>query len=203
MSPLEAWANFYVIVGSSAGALIGLMFVVVTLMSGRQTRAMTWGLATFNTPTIVHFTAVLFVAAILSAPWPARWEAAVVLGAGAVGGLGYGAIVLRRLINRGNYDPVIEDWLFFALLPLLAYGALLVSALLMEPNQTLALFIVGGALLLMILIGIHNAWDLVTWIASGSFDQARAREAQSTTVEVEQVSKIEEVTEQEEGETVE
>src|SRR5207247_3359319 len=33
-SPLQAWESFYVIVGSSAGALTGLQFVVMTLIAG-------------------------------------------------------------------------------------------------------------------------------------------------------------------------
>jgi len=33
MNPLGTWQNFYVIVGSSAGALIGLQFVVMTLIA--------------------------------------------------------------------------------------------------------------------------------------------------------------------------
>jgi len=33
LSTLAHWANFYVIVGSSAGALTGLQFVVMTLVA--------------------------------------------------------------------------------------------------------------------------------------------------------------------------
>jgi len=33
MTALSGWENFYVIVGSSAGALIGLQFVVITLIN--------------------------------------------------------------------------------------------------------------------------------------------------------------------------
>jgi hypothetical protein len=33
MTAIAGWENFYVIVGSSAGALIGLQFVVITLLS--------------------------------------------------------------------------------------------------------------------------------------------------------------------------
>ena len=35
MTALSGWENFYVIVGSSAGALIGLQFVVMTLIAIR------------------------------------------------------------------------------------------------------------------------------------------------------------------------
>jgi hypothetical protein len=38
MKLLSEWANFYVIVGSAAGALIGLQFVVVTLIAERPPR---------------------------------------------------------------------------------------------------------------------------------------------------------------------
>jgi len=37
MTALSGWENFYVIVGSSAGALIGLQFVVITLIANRPT----------------------------------------------------------------------------------------------------------------------------------------------------------------------
>ena len=71
MSELAAWDSFYVIVGSAAGALIGLQFVVMTLIAERpRVRAAEAG-AAFATPTIVHFSAVLLLAALLRAPWPA------------------------------------------------------------------------------------------------------------------------------------
>ena len=62
MSELAAWDSFYVIVGSAAGALIGLQFVVVTLIAQRPTRAAPDASAAFGTPTIVHFGAVLLLA---------------------------------------------------------------------------------------------------------------------------------------------
>ena len=69
MTALERWENFYVIVGSSAGALIGLQFVVMTLIAERpaaQKDAKAG--AAFATPNLVHFAAVLLLSALLSAP---------------------------------------------------------------------------------------------------------------------------------------
>jgi hypothetical protein len=70
MTPLAGWENFYVIVGSSAGALIGLQFVVMTLIVNRPIAP---GLAqagsAFASPTIVHFGAVLLLSAAQCAPW--------------------------------------------------------------------------------------------------------------------------------------
>ena len=54
MVQLKEWENFYVIVASAAGALIGLQFAVMTLIAERPpARAAETG-AAFATPTIVH-----------------------------------------------------------------------------------------------------------------------------------------------------
>src|SRR5260370_14564572 len=75
LSPLATWQTFYVITGSAAATLTGLMFVVITLIAGvRQRRSSESGVA-FGTPTVVHFCLALLVAAILSAPWQALWNA--------------------------------------------------------------------------------------------------------------------------------
>ena len=172
MSPLTAWDNFYVIVGSSAGTLTGLTFVVFTLQAGRRERdAMNWGVAAFSTPTIVHFGTVLLVCAILSAPWPSLSQAALLLGLCGLGGVAYGAIVVRRLRRRIGYEPVREDWLWFAVVPLTAYTALVVTALLLPGRPAPALFGIGAVILLLLFMGIHNAWDVVTYIAIDAIER--------------------------------
>ena len=69
MTALAGWENFYAIVGSSAGALIGLQFVVITLIADRPIASgQAQAGSAFATPTIVHFGAVR-LSAVLSAPW--------------------------------------------------------------------------------------------------------------------------------------
>jgi len=68
------WDSFYVIVGSAAGGLIGLQFVVMTLLADRPPQRAEEAAPAFATPTIVHFGTVLFLAAILRAPWSAEFE---------------------------------------------------------------------------------------------------------------------------------
>jgi hypothetical protein len=60
------------------------------------------------------------------------------------------------------YKPVFEDWLFHALLPLAAYASLAGSAFAARSFARATMFLVGGAALLLLFIGIHNAWDTVT-----------------------------------------
>src|SRR5258708_39507470 len=111
VSPLTDWDNFYVIIGSSAGALTGLTFVAITLVAGTPLRSRGWGIGVFTTPTVVHFGVVLLISAIISAPWPALWHVALTFGLTGVGGVTYLAIVARRFRPRGGTSyPVSPDW---------------------------------------------------------------------------------------------
>ena len=164
MSPLAGWENFYVIVGSSAGALIGLQFVVITLIADTPAaRADAKASDAFSTPSVVHFGVVLLLSAIVSAPWHTLAPVAVAWGMVGIYGLVYSLIVARRLRTQTAYKPVCEDWLFHAILPLAAYVALSASAGVAHAHARPALFAVAAAALLLLFIGIHNAWDAVTY----------------------------------------
>ncbi len=167
MPELTQWNSFYVIVGSSAGALIGLQFVVLTLIAQRPSvRAAEAGAAVgaaFATPSVVHFGVVLFLSAVMSAPWHSIWAVAVFWALAGLCGIVYAAVVIRRLRVQTFYEPVFEDWLFHALLPLAAYGALAVSALVAYFRVRPALFFVAAATLVFLFVGIHNAWDAITY----------------------------------------
>jgi len=167
-SALSSWESFYVIVGSSGGALIGLQFVVITLIAGRRRRGSGGSLSAFGTPTVVHLAGALVVSAIMSAQWPSLVSLSVVLGMCGLGGLAFGALVLRRARRQTDYEPVWEDWLWHVILPFVGYAALTVGAALLHSDLGLALFVIGGAALGMLLIGIHNAWDAVTYIVISS-----------------------------------
>lgn len=168
VSLLSDWHTFYGIIGTSAATLTGLLFVVITLIAQLQIRVASPrdGTAVFNTPNIVHFGSALLVAALLSAPWQALWPAALLLGLAGLGGMTYSIIVLWRARYRlPDYELVLEDWLWHTALPLVSYLALVVAAILLLVNSVLALFMIGAATVLFLFIGIHNAWDNLTYIA--------------------------------------
>lgn len=165
MSSFAGWDNFYVIVGSAAGALTGLTFVVISLVAGRRQEDATWGVDAFTTPTIVHFGIVLLVSASLTAPWPSLGPAAILLGLCGLAGVAYAGIVIRRMRHVTNYQLVGEDWLWYVACPLVVYVALLITAILLPRNPTPALFAIAAELLAILFLGIHNAWDVVIYIA--------------------------------------
>jgi len=165
MNPeLADWNSFYVIVGSSAGALIGLQFVVIALIAETpDARADAQAGAAFSTPSVVHFAVVLLLSAIISAPWHTISAVGVVWGLMGISGIVYALIVARRMRLQTAYRPVFEDWLFHALLPLAAYVILAISAYVAQSHARPALFLVAAATLLLLFVGIHNAWDAVTY----------------------------------------
>ena len=161
---LLTWENFYIIVGSSAGALTGLQFVVMALVSDTRSGTGTSEVDAFGTPTIVHFCAVLLVASILSSPWPELWQAATAIGICGVFGIAYSLIVIRRA-RRTIYKPETEDWIWHCILPSIGYITLFIGAATLTVREVPALFAVATFALLLLFVGIHNAWDSVTYIA--------------------------------------
>jgi hypothetical protein len=141
------------------------MFVVITLVAGDRSRSTHEGISTFSTPTVLHFCAALLVSAILSAPWRSLVHAAVLLGLTGLFGVVYVCRVMMRTRRLTVYRPGIEDWVWYAIVPLVAYAAIVVAALLLPWAPTETLFVLGGANVLLIFIGIHNAWDVVTFLA--------------------------------------
>ena len=164
-SVLTAWSSFYVITGSAAAALTGLMFVVTTLVADDRRRAKVEGIAVFSTPTVIHFGAALLVSAILSAPWHSLAPVAVLVG---LTGL-YGTVAALRVMHRTSrltvYRPLFEDWLWYTVLPLAAYLAIAGAATRLAVAPTVPLYAIAAGTILLIFIGIHNAWDVVTYLA--------------------------------------
>lgn len=99
-APLSPWESYYVIVESSGAALIGIQFVVMTLIANMRERPTADSLSAFGTPTVVHLAGALLVSAIMSAPWCALFPTSVALAMCGFGGLAYGGIVIRRAIEE-------------------------------------------------------------------------------------------------------
>src|SRR5437763_1323445 len=142
------------------------MFVVMTLITGTRVSTRSEPIAAFSAPSVVHFCAALFIAALLCAPWQALWNASVLLGLCGLVGMTYVAIVARRVGRQTDYRPVLEDWLFHTVFPLISYTALVVAAILLPGTPAPALFVIGAATVLLLFIGIHNAWDNVTYLVT-------------------------------------
>ena len=163
---LSEWSSFYVMTGSSAAALTGLMFVVITLVTNVEVSERSQdGVATFSTPTVMHFCVALYVSAVFVAPWHSLILPAVSIGLAGLYGIVYVARVTVRAKRLTGYTPDLEDWAWYNVLPFVAYGAMLAGGAALSMLTAKALFAVAGAVVLLIFIGIRNAWDVVTFLA--------------------------------------
>jgi hypothetical protein len=162
--PIDAWDNFYVIIGSSAAGLTGLTFVVIALASDAMPLRM-WGLRTFVTPVVMHFGSALWLSALLCVPGQtAASLSACMIVSGVILGTYGGATTYRMYRGRKEYRPAIEDWIWNATLPVLCYLALLAAGVYLLRQASAALYMVGASALALLFIGIHNVWDLAVWI---------------------------------------
>jgi hypothetical protein len=162
---LREWHDFYALIGGASATLVALIFVAASIGAGVFTREHQAGIRSFLSPTVVHFSSVLVVCLLATIPT----ETWVTLGAlltcaGAIG-LVYSGWVWRRMMKHGivaSIDTV--DRLWYALLPIPAYLLVVAAGAGLWRRSGLSLDILASALILLLLIGIRNAWDMTVWI---------------------------------------
>ena len=161
------WDNFFYLMGSAAAALIGLLFVVITLTAGFERSQAMRGASLYMTPTALQFASVLSVSAVALAP-----RVPVVLRAGlfavvALVGLGHAvrSCFGIRSLRPGASPPHWTDFWCYGAVPLALYASLAGSGYALWAGQPWAVHAIAAVLLGLLLCGLRNAWDLVTWIA--------------------------------------
>ncbi len=159
MEALDRWRDFYVMIGTASGVIVGAAFVVASLATSMKEREM--GMRGFITPTVVHLSSVLFGSAILAVPTLTPVALVLLLGAGGLGGMVYGVLIAARIWTM-ELDRI--DRAFYGVAPVLAYGLLAVAALMAcRPGwpvfETLAV-----ALVALLIVGMRNAWDMATFM---------------------------------------
>ena len=156
---LKEWHDFYVLVGTAGATLLALLFVAVSLGAGFLAEDRQSGTHTFMSPVVVHFTIVFFLSAVGLFPWhQARFFAALIGVTALIGAILSTYITVR--VVRTDMTNYVEDYLAYGLLPGLGYLALLAAAVSICLEKDFGLDALAGALLLLAIVNIRNAWDL-------------------------------------------
>jgi hypothetical protein len=156
---LERWHDFFVLVGTAAATLVALLFVAISLGAGFLTDKRAAATRAFFSPVIIHFSAVFFLSAVALIPGHHAPFFAAVIGACALVGLAAALFATVQLL-RHDWTSYKQDHLAYGLLPTIAYAALLAAAAMIWTANSYALDVLAGALLLLLLVNIRNAWDL-------------------------------------------
>jgi hypothetical protein len=157
---LKEWRDFYLLVGTAGATLLALLFVAVSLGAGFLNEARAAATRTFYSPVVVHFAAVFFISAVALVPAHHSMFFAGLIGGCAAIGFAVSVYVAVQLL-RHDWTHYKQDHLSYALLPAVGYLALLVAAAMIWVENEFALDVLSGALLLLLLINIRNAWDLM------------------------------------------
>lgn len=161
---LATWQTFYEIVGTAAGSLTGLQFVVMTLLVQARAASTMREIRAFGTPTVTHFCTALLISALVAAPWQQLPDFAVCIGICGAAGAVYSLRVLWHA-RKAEYRPDFGDWFWYIALPFLAHLGLLAAAIPLWGNATWPLAAIALNSLVFLLLGIHNSWDTVTYLA--------------------------------------
>lgn len=162
---LIQWHDFYALIGTASVTLVGLMFVAASIGAGVFTREHQAGIRSFLSPRVVHFSEVLVICLLATIPTQ-TWLSLGVLqtGAGAIG-LAYSGWTWRRMMKHGIIASIdVADRLWYALLPIVAYLLVTAAGVSLLRQSQRSFDILALALILLLLLGIRNAWDMTVWI---------------------------------------
>ena len=163
---IESWSNFYLLIGSAAAALIGLLFVVTTLTAGRDRSSVERGTRLFTSPIVFHLALIVVLSGAAMAPTLSAKAFGLI---GAVGAA-VGAVAAVRIatgIHRAPPGLTVEwfDTGWYGIAPAALYLLLLGSSAAVATGRPWGATAVAAVLMGVLLVSIHNAWDLVTFLA--------------------------------------
>jgi hypothetical protein len=162
---LERWANFYLITAGAAATLIGLLFVVITLVSERRVEVHdTAKIHVYLTATVVYFASVLGVAVLLTFPNHTRLTATLCICLVGVVGLIYSGSSLIGGDKKSYYER--HDVITYAVFPFAAYGLLVLGGVLLLHDTQRGLTFVAVGMLSLLTIAIRNSWAIAVGVIS-------------------------------------
>lgn len=164
---LQGWHNYNFMAGGAAATLVGLMFVAVSMSMHLISEETREGMKHFVTPSIFYFTSALLLSCTLLVPIHTPTSLAVILLLGGAFGLTTALGYALRLIAaaRQYQDFDLTEWLSQVVGPLMSYGFIIGSAVLLLLDQwSWALMGLWIASVLLLLCAIANTWSMVRWI---------------------------------------
>jgi len=156
---LKKWHDFYLLVGTAGATLLALLFVALSLGTGFLTEERQEATRTFMSPVAIHFITVFFLSAVALFPSHQAKFFAGLIGATALIGATVSTYITVKVV-RTDMTNYMEDYFAYGILPDLGYLALLAAAVLIYLERDLGLDVLAGALLLLAIVNIRNAWDL-------------------------------------------
>lgn len=160
---LDGWHEFYILLGTAAAALVALLFVAASIGAGYLSAARGSPTHTYTSPIVFHYTYVLFLSLVSLMPINTDWSLAATIGISAAIAFGYSCFIFIRVMRGTAVD--LDDRLSYGASPMVAYAAAVAAALFIVTHSIVGPPLLAGALILLLLVNIRNAWDLTIFFA--------------------------------------
>ncbi len=163
---LHDWQGFYQLTGEVAGTLVGLMFIAISLtghslMIERLNLDAAAAIRTFASPTILHFCAVVALAAVCCIPTHTTLSLSICLNAMGLGGMIFTFRTYRGLRVHARSIALTQIiWTWHWRFPSCCYALVLASGLLLWRSDGF-LTLLSVAIIGLVVIGVRNSWDAV------------------------------------------
>jgi hypothetical protein len=158
---LEAWHDFYVFAGTAAATLMGLMFVVVSLgQRNLATERGTQATRALFTPIVAFFSSDIVISMLMLSPQTPPAALSILMLLLGVGGIVYMVLSGAHRLWRDS-DLGYDDLMWYVVLPYICYAGVVASAVGIWKMAPFGLYCIAATVLLFLVIGIRNAWDLV------------------------------------------
>jgi hypothetical protein len=154
-----------------AAVLIGLIFVVISLMQDRSRSTVLAGARLYMGPIVLSVSFVLALSAAALTPHIETRTVALISGSIALWGLVRGIMSItgiRGLCQIDESPPHWSDVWFYGVAPSVLYLALGLVAFGFGTGAPWAREGLAAAITGLMLVAIRNEWDLITWIAPHS-----------------------------------
>jgi hypothetical protein len=161
---LRDWHDFYILVGTASATLVGLMFIAISIGSTIFDEGNRAPMQAFITPTVMHFAAVLFSCVLITIPTHGWRTLGGLLGTGGIAGTIYCGRILVQIVVQHRFNVDVSDQLFYALIPLVGYLLLFISAVLLFMRLPASANLIAAGILVLLVAAIRNAWDMMVWI---------------------------------------
>ena len=168
----DRWDEFYLLAGSAAAVLIGLIFVVMTLMQDRPRSSVLAGSKLYMGPVVLQVSFVLVLSSAALVPDITRAAFAAVCAVVALWGFARGAMSLTGIAAIKDPEVHWTDKWFYGAIPTALFVALAVVAWAFWAGQKWALTGAAAVITFILLLAIRNEWDLVTWLAPRADEDA-------------------------------
>lgn len=154
------------LLGEVSATLTGLMFVAASIGARLIIEEDDPKVRTFLTPTVTYFSHVLLLSALMNVPTQTRTALTAQFAAAGLIGAGYSLSHFPRL--RGfQQDRAFsrQTWIWNLILPFVSALSLLSAAFFLPRSVTGALDAAAVGILLLVMVGLHNAWNVTLNLA--------------------------------------